>query len=322
MVAEACQDTGHVYTSYSGYGDITIQSNDCDPPIATLITITDPWSNNHTDQIMSIGTIKTFTSGSEVYTVEMTDMFCGAETTWSDYTECWWTEDGNRYVKTSGSNSTLGNSWTNAWLTMGYGFQNIPSGKDLYVEEGLYGGETLSNLDPPQTMKMYIQPSGHTETVCNVWVNSTDTFDVNSFSWAGPNPFSSYNYTVILTGASIPYTGIISAFDVYSNVTGSIKLKVFRDDGTNFVFIGEGEYEPINNSENYFVNAGGIVVQSGDLLGYIGDSVATFQVMFDTETGHTIYRHSGDVTSTTLKSSWSTFSNNRLMLIGKGFKSI
>jgi hypothetical protein len=309
MVAEACQDTGHVYTTYNGYGDITIQSNDCDPPIATLITITDPWSNNHTDQIMSIGTIKTFTSGSEVYTVEMTDMFCGVETTWSDYTECWWTEDGNRYVKTSGSNSTLGNSWANAWLTMGYGFQNIPSGKDLYVEEGLYGGETLSNMNPPQTMKMYIQSSGHTEAVCKVVVS--DDSVINEFT-AG-NTINTDFTTLTLISLTNTYSNTFYVYKVRlqgatGGFAGYFKLKSFTSDATTFYYVDESDLMYASCAAGAYVDVylpTAFKVNSGEHLSVYGSSGA---VNCRFVNGGTTYWKSGDITTDTLKSAMSTYS--------------
>lgn len=323
MVAEACQDSPTIYTGsiYYGYGDIA-HTDISGSPKVSLCDITPPWAGTPiVDELLTEDIPETYSNGTERYVVTMFDGFIGEETKSAKFRECWYTEDGNRYVKTSGSNSLLGNSWANAWLTMGYGFQNIPSGKDLYVEEGLYGGETLSNLDPPQTMQMYIQPSGHTETACNVWLNSTDVFDVNSFSWVSVNPFSSYDMTMIQTGVTVTHNGLISAFDINSNVSGSIKLKIFRDDGTNFIFIGEGEYEPIGSGYNYFVNAGGIQAQSGDLFGFVGSSVPTFAIMREPTVGYNVYRHSGDVTSTTLKSSWSQYTDKRYHITLRCFKS-
>ena len=309
MVAEACQDTGHVYTSYSGYGDITIQSNDCDSPIATLITITDPWSNNHTNQIMSIGTIKTFTSGSEAYTVEMTDMFCGVETTWSDYTECWYTDDGNRYVKPSGSNSDIGNNWANAWQTAGYGFQNIPSEKDLYVEEGYYGGETLSNLNPPQTMSMYIQPGSHTEAPTTVMV-SGDALATN-FTSARNDSINWANLTYLQRSSSIAANGTIYSFEFKAGAVGfngSLKFKILRLVGSNYEYIGGTDAFSHTLAAGEIVSnviVDGIDVQSGDLIAMF--VAGATKVTYATSGGASmlVYGVFGyDVVGTTPTSAW------------------
>lgn len=312
MVAEACQDTGHVYTSYSGYGDITIQSNDCDAPIGTLITITDPWSNNHTDEIMVIGTIKTYTSGSEVYTVEMTDMFCGVETTWSDYTECWYTDDGNRYVKTGGLDSAIGNNWANAWKTNGYGFQNTPSGKDLYVEEGLYAGETLSNLNPPQTIKMYIQPSTHNENPCAVIVSDASIVSQFAIGSTGDVAHGVEGDTFIQTGTAISQNMVIYGIEFRAGSTGfygTLKLKSFQDDGTNFVFINESNTVSVSCAANSTVDlvfSKGLPVQTNDLLAFYASGT---DVTIKTPTGNLAYR-SGDIVVSSPKSWWFTYATN------------
>lgn len=188
-VDEACQSTGAIYagTQYnSDYGVASIHLVEISPTGAhnQLCNVTTPWGDVHNSEVLEYEVLETYsrsiTGGTEYYTLYCTFVVY-SETAYAIYTECWWTDDGNRYVKITGSDSALGNNWANAWLTMGYGFQNIPSGKDLYVEEGFYTGETLSNLNPPQTMSMYIQPSGHTESACEVWVMDESAINNGSF---------------------------------------------------------------------------------------------------------------------------------------------
>ena len=180
-ISQDCQSTGLIYagTQYnSSYINASIHVVEISPVGAhnQLCNITTPWGSTHNSEVLEYEVLKTYsrsiTGGTEYYTLYCTFVVY-SESSGAIYTECWWTDDGNRYVKTTGSDSALGNNWANAWLTIGYGFQNIPSGKDLYVEEGTYNGETLSNLDPPQSMSMYIQPAGHTESACTVIVTTS-----------------------------------------------------------------------------------------------------------------------------------------------------
>ena len=177
-IPETSQSTGQIDLGdvYAGYGAIQLTDIQCTGTYHALFNYQTPWSTTVNSNVLESGesvTSSRVVGGyTEYYKITVGTIDCVNNDV--TFTEQWWSDDGNRYVKTTGSDSALGTTWDVAWLTMGYGFQNIPSGKDLYVEEGLYGGETLSNLNPPQTMNMYIQPSGHTEAACTVRVFEHD----------------------------------------------------------------------------------------------------------------------------------------------------
>ena len=197
---------------------------------------------------------------------------------------------------------------------MGYGFQNIPSGKDLYVEEGLYGGETLSNLDPPQTMSMYIQPSGHIEASCKVAVSDTDVFTDGTINAteSGLNNI----YTWIFPSTSISFDGTLEFFDFLVADPGTYKLKIFRDDGTNFIFIGESPYYTVSGTGTYTNAPCSITVEAGDIIG-----IKTVGCYIDAITSvSTSYFKNGDITSDSLKSSWQSTSTYDASIEVSGFK--
>ena len=332
MVDEACQSTGLIYagSSYnSSYGSAVVQIVEISPVGAhnQLCNITTPWGSTHNSEVLEYEVLKTYsrsiTGGTEYYTLYCTFVVY-SESSGAIYTECWWTDDGNRYVKTTGSDSALGNNWANAWLTMGYGFQNIPSGKDLYVEEGLYGGETLSNLNPPQTMSVYIQPSGHTEAQCNVWVSDDTVFADGSFSDSVVSNMTTNGITVIDPFQTITAAGVINAFSYLAANVGvrTGKLKIYRDDGTNYNFIGESELFEFTGSIGgirYDYNKCNVTVQSGDIIGiYINNGYVSGN---NIGSNYIVYK-SGDIITDELKSAWTTSGSLRTPLkVGvRGFK--
>ena len=311
-IAEDCEESGTIYTGsiyYGWYGDIA-HKNLSSGPYTSLCDITPPWTSIPiVDELLVEDVPETYSNGTQRYVITMHDAFIGAETKSAEFTECWWTEDGKRYVKTGGSDSDIGNNWSNAWLTTGYGFQNIPTGKDLYVEEGLYGSETLSNINPSQTMKMYIQPSGHTEAICDVIITD-DSITTNFTAGGGVNSnWGTDTKTYLQKSATISTNGILYAYEFIaggSGYNGDIRFKVFRDDGTNYVFIGESNLRSFTLSAN--TSSGQIAFTSIPVLS--GDYIA-FYTTGSTRTTKTssgspdlVYRN-GDESSTQTKASWS-----------------
>ena len=322
--SETCQSTGLIYAGsiyYSDYGIASIHIVEISEAGAhnQLCNIVTPWGTEYDSEILEYEVLETYsrsiTGGTEYYTLYCTFVVSG-ESAGAIYTECWYTDLGKRYVKTTGSDSALGNNWANAWLTMGYGFQNIPSGKDLYVEEGLYGGETLSNLDPPQTMSMYIQPSEHIEASCKVAVSDTDVFTDGTINAteSGLNNI----YTWIFPSTSISFDGTLEFFDFLVADPGTYKLKIFRDDGTNFIFIGESPYYTVSGTGTYTNAPCSITVEAGDIIG-----IKTVGCYIDAITSvSTSYFKNGDITSDSLKSSWQSTSTYDASIEVSGFKSV
>ena len=123
------------------------------------------------------------------------------------------------------------------------------------------------------------------------------------------SPAQSYeNYvsqvlTHICTHNPAPTRGILKTANFYptSYADGTAKIKVFRDDGTNFIYIGQS---PAVNVTKGIVNTipCWIPVEVGD---YIGIYTTSCRVSTSTTGGAICYYKVGDITSDSLKSSWS-----------------
>ena len=327
MVDETCQSTGLIYagSSYnSSYGSAVIQIVEISPTGAhnQLCNITTPWGSTHNSEVLEYEVLKTYsrsiTGGTEYYTLYCTFVVY-SESAGAIYTECWYTDLGKRYVKTTGSDSALGTTWGVAWKTNGYGFQNIPSGKDLYVEEGLYSSETYSNLNPPQTMKMYIQPIGHTEAACKVHVyDGVPPTITGGLVCADntPTAIMSATWTFLMTGHTVDTSGFITDWCIRQGAVGntsSVKLKIFRDNGTEYEFIGESD--PITSYSDS-INTGTCVihVKSGDIIGV--KCTVGVRSGIPTDAASTMKYLTGDITENTNKSSWSTSSYDAFVVHG------
>lgn len=95
-------------------------------------------------------------------------------------------------------------------------------------------------------------------------------------------------------------TGRITSWCIYKENagTGTLKLKIFRDDGTNFVFVGESSSETISQGLNTF--SANISVVAGDLIALYHSG---FNI--DSNFGSTeVWHKSGDITSNSVKSGW------------------
>ena len=100
-----------------------------------------------------------------------------------------------------------------------------------------------------------------------------------------------------------PARGILKSFTIYvaTNVVG-LKIKIFRDDGTNYVFIGETVAQNLDAGLHSDLPCW-IPVERGDLIAlYHTEGSIDW-----TATGGTAkyYTLGGDVVTTTLKTAWS-----------------
>jgi hypothetical protein len=123
----------------------------------------------------------------------------------------------------------------------------------------------------------------------------------------GANPIARGNYqgpgyTFIEVVNSSAFRGMMKFWSVYMNndqVDGA-KVKVFRDDGTNYVFIGESAGVHVNAHLNSNLVCA-IPVQIGDLIGaYIYEEIECGS------TANGIKYKAGDITANSLKSGWSS----------------
>jgi hypothetical protein len=110
--------------------------------------------------------------------------------------------------------------------------------------------------------------------------------------------------------ARIYARGVVKEFDVWVYVSGdapSVKMKVFRDDGTNWVFIGQTPLTAVVNGYNLI--RAFIPVEYGDYIGvYYNNLYIRGRTDGSGDSGACVYR-SGDVTLTYAKSTWNNTSD-------------
>lgn len=118
------------------------------------------------------------------------------------------------------------------------------------------------------------------------------------------------NQMLIWSKYTFPSSGHITSWCFYNPeaTSCSAKLKVFRDDGTNWVFVGQTGSETMNPGLNSGL-AADIYVQSGD---YIALWISGLGVVYSEGSPEysAFYRYD-EVSSTTLKSSWSDWSSSK-----------
>jgi hypothetical protein len=129
--------------------------------------------------------------------------------------------------------------------------------------------------------------------------------------------FQSAGNTIIDVNNPAPSRGIMKLWGVYlNNGVANVKVKIFRDDGTNYVFM----YESALVSCSVYANIDlpcWIPVEGGDLIG-------VYCAGEEFECGSTadlLRLKAGDITTTTLKTTW-TASVGPLSTEGKIFTRI
>ncbi|MFA5794136.1 MAG: fibronectin type III domain-containing protein [Candidatus Brocadiia bacterium] len=116
--------------------------------------------------------------------------------------------------------------------------------------------------------------------------------------------------TFINRTSQITAAGNIDYFDVYLTQSGgSIRLKVFRDNGASWDLVGQSNWCSVSGQGSYRYSSPAIAVQAGDYIGLAISGSAT-QVDAD-ETGGLISYISGEITGTTDKLTWTD--NNYLV---------
>ena len=112
-----------------------------------------------------------------------------------------------------------------------------------------------------------------------------------------------YGSTVIDLNTSASATTVLTKAFAYCSGSGlSNKIKIFRDDGTNYNFIGEVSFTGSDGLNEIIMN---LSIQSGDLIGYYCPN-NSITIDYDGNTGSSVLK-SGDITSNSAKSTWSSF---------------
>lgn len=145
-----------------------------------------------------------------------------------------------------------------------------------------------------------------------------------AYKYIGDDPIDRANYrgpnldwTFIFMTAPATNKGIMKTYSVHLHTAGDFKIKVFRDDGTNYVFVGESAV--FTGSIGLNTMSCWIPVEVGDFIGiYLPNPGASLHCGTIGEGGTSSCYRSGDITTTTLKSDWIT-SNSYNSLQGTVF---
>lgn len=120
--------------------------------------------------------------------------------------------------------------------------------------------------------------------------------------WGTPGDYY-YNlagWTFIIVSTVAPCRGRIRTFDFRVKTAGSFKIKIFGDDGTNYVFISERQSISLSVGEHLLVPIG-INIEKDNLIAYYSaDGEAGY---CDGVSGDECWK-SGDITTSTAKSLW------------------
>lgn len=120
---------------------------------------------------------------------------------------------------------------------------------------------------------------------------------------------STQSNTAIQTDNAITSNGLITSCCIYCSDACQVKIKIFRDDGTNYDYIGELGSFSCADGINTFSGLS-LVVQSGDKIG-LYYTTTDGHPDGGSESGCDIYQRSGDITSDSAKSLWSLYASNR-----------
>lgn len=126
------------------------------------------------------------------------------------------------------------------------------------------------------------------------------------YTFVGNDPVNRANYqgagnTFIDLTTPATSRGILKAWSVFLyDAAGNFKVKVFRDDGTNYIFIGESPSTPCAIGANNNLPCW-IPIEKGDLIGVYADQAFDCGV-----TANQVKYKAGDVTTTTPKTDWSS----------------
>jgi hypothetical protein len=114
--------------------------------------------------------------------------------------------------------------------------------------------------------------------------------------------------TLIDLTNAIDGNGTITSFCLYNDFGSSfsVKFKIFRINGSNYEVVYSGGWETHDGSGNNNFSGYSITVQLGDLVGMAITGSPADQSGVVQSSGGSREEHTGDVTSTTTISSWST----------------
>lgn len=115
----------------------------------------------------------------------------------------------------------------------------------------------------------------------------------------------SYTHITIATGTGATIAGSLYKFDAYTNGVQDTYIKIFRDDGTNYLYIGGESFSLVSglNSDVPFITP--IDVKVGDFIAFYANDIYGIKISGST---NGMVNKSGNITSNSLKSGWATVS--------------
>jgi len=102
--------------------------------------------------------------------------------------------------------------------------------------------------------------------------------------------------------ASMPGRGTVKLLTVWAGGVGAMKVKIFRDDGTNYVFLGEYSF---TSAAGINTIPAWIPVEKGDLIALYHNTVFSL-IRYEAGNPGDITYQAGDITTTTAKTAWSS----------------
>jgi hypothetical protein len=241
---------------------------------AVYVDIVYPWDEDgewQTDEVLVDGVTEVFDNPDDPteqvsYNV---NLFIGSPSTMYDIYECWWkeSETGDVYVSLDGSDSNFGTYWDDAYRTMTKGVSEVSDGQFVNIDEGIYASET--------------SPFPNNKS-CNFEIRTDRIFFTVDTDSGTPMKTTDYvidTYTYINMddilriepATTVPNTGILYGFRTYiESVSGYIRLKIYREDGDYFRFVGQSDKFYIDTTGETFMFPCEINVQSGDIIGLAG----------------------------------------------------
>lgn len=112
-----------------------------------------------------------------------------------------------------------------------------------------------------------------------------------------------------IAAAQATKKGALYKFDCRMQAAATVKVKVFRDDGTNYLFIGQESFSLSIGLNSNIKFTSPIRLEAGDMIGFYGGGVRV-----EVLTGGCDYKIA-DVEADSLKSGWSAY-NYKLALKG------
>jgi len=114
------------------------------------------------------------------------------------------------------------------------------------------------------------------------------------------------NFTIISLFNPCNGTGNITQWKcwIFNNLVGmTAKMKIFRDDGTNYVFVNETAYQAVNQGLNTFACTEGI--QTGDLIAIITQNTAGSGCCGTGNVSGAMWK-AGDIYGSSAKGTWTS----------------